>query len=184
MPSALQNVSEFLLGTLLGLYVIAMVLRLLFGLSRADYYNPISQFIVTITNPPLLLMRRLVPSIGRFDSSALLLAVALKMLEIGLIAGMHGVSVPVAGLLIVSLVAIVRLVIWIYIISIIVQAVMSWFQAGGGMGRNPVADLVFSLNYPILTPIRRVLPQMGMVDLSPLVAIIGLNVLLILINSL
>lgn len=181
---ALQNVTEFLVGTLLSLYVSALILRMLLGMSKADFYNPVSQFLVTITNPPLRILRRFIPAAGPIDTASLLLALVLKMLEIGIIAGLHGVAVPIFGLLLISVVSLLKLVIWIYIISIIVQAVMSWFQASGGMGRNPVADLVYSLNRPVLNPIRRILPSTGMVDLSPLVAIIGLNVLLILINSL
>jgi YggT family protein len=78
-----------------------------------------------------------------------------------------------------------QLLIYIYIFSIIIHAVMSWIMAAGGNGRaTPLSRLLYSLNRPILDPIRRVMPQMGMVDLSPLVAIIGLNVLLILLRSL
>ncbi|SEP86512.1 YggT family protein [Ectothiorhodospira magna] len=183
MSYAFQNAAVFLIGTLFSLYILALMLRTLLALSRADFYNPLSQFLVTITNPPLRVLRRVVPPIGPLDSAALVLALVLKMLELFIIGAIHGAMIPPLTLLIVSMLAIVRLVIWIYIISIIIQAVMSWFQAGSS-GQNPVAGLVYSLNRPLLNPIRKVMPQTGMVDLSPLVAIIGLNVLLIFISAL
>ncbi|MFP4683603.1 MAG: YggT family protein, partial [Ectothiorhodospira sp.] len=108
----------------------------------------------------------------------------LQMTQMALIALIHGVGVPPFSLLMVSILELLRQVIWIYIISIIIQAVMSWFQAGGAMGRNPAAELVDSLNRPLLDPIRRVMPRTGMVDLSPLVALLGLNVLLIFLGAL
>ncbi|MCG5514722.1 MULTISPECIES: YggT family protein [Ectothiorhodospira] len=183
MTHAFQNVADFLISTLFSLYILAVMLRTLLAMSRADFYNPVSQFLVTITNPPLRVLRRVIPPMGRIDTAAFVLVLVLKMLEIWLITLLHGVGIPLFTLFMVSVLALIRLVIWIYIISIIIQAVMSWFQAGGAMGRNPVADLVFSLNRPILAPIRNIMPQTGMVDLSPLVAIIILNVLLIFVGS-
>lgn len=185
MPTPLQDVSIFLVSTLLSLYVIALMLRMLLAMVRADFYNPISQFLVTVTNPPVRLLRRFVPAMGRLDTSVLLLIIVLKMLEIWLVASMRGVSPPLSVVFLVTVLQLLQLLIYIFIISIIVQAIMSWFMAAGsGMARNPLAGLLYSLNRPLLDPIRRVLPQMGMVDLSPLVAIIGLNVLLILLRSL
>ncbi|MCG5510782.1 YggT family protein [Ectothiorhodospira lacustris] len=183
MSHAFQNAAAFLIGTLFSLYILALMLRTLLALSRADFYNPISQFLVTITTPPLRILRRVIPPIGPVDSAALVLILVLKMLELVIIAALYGAVIPPFTLFIAGILAIVRLVIWIYIISIIIQAVMSWFQAGG-TSQNPVAGLVYSLNRPLLNPIRKVMPQTGMVDLSPLVAILGLNVLLIFINAL
>ncbi|MBK1693016.1 YggT family protein [Ectothiorhodospira mobilis] len=184
MSQALQNASVFLIGTLFSLYILAVLLRTLLALSRADFYNPISQFLVTVTNPPLRFLRRVIPPAGRLDTAALVLALVLQMTQTALIALIHGVGVPPFSLLMVSVVELLRQVVWIYIISLIIQAVASWFQAGGALGRNPGLDLLDSLNRPLLNPIRRILPSTGMVDLSPLVAIIGLNVVLIFLGAL
>ncbi|OOG28588.1 hypothetical protein B1C78_01765 [Thioalkalivibrio denitrificans] len=185
MPTPLQDISIFLISTLLSLYVIALMLRMLLAMARADFYNPISQFLVTITNPPVLLLRRFVPSIGRLDTAVLLLIVAFKMLEIWLLAVLRGFQPAIGTVFLVTVFQVLQLLIYVYIVAIIIQVVLSWIMAAGGnMSRNPLASLLYSLNRPILEPIRRVMPQMGMVDLSPLVAIIGLNVLLILLRSL
>ena len=184
MPTPLQEISIFLISTLLSLYVIALMLRMLLAMARADFYNPISQFLVTITNPPVLLLRRFVPSVGRLDTAVLLLIVVLKMLEIWLVAVLRGFDPAIGTVFMVGVFQVLQLLIYIYIVAIIIQVVLSWIMAAGGnMGRNPLTNLLYSLNRPILDPIRRVMPQMGMMDLSPLVAIIGLNVLLILLRS-
>jgi YggT family protein len=94
MPTPLQEVSIFLASTLFSLYVIALMLRMLLAMARADFYNPISQFLVAVTNPPVLLLRRFVPAIGRLDTSVLLLIIGLKMLEIWLVAVLRGVQTP------------------------------------------------------------------------------------------
>lgn len=185
MPTPLQDVSVFLISTLLSLYAVALMLRMLLAMVRADFYNPISQFLVAVTNPPVLLLRRFVPPLGRLDTPVLLLIIAVKMLEIWLVALLRGVTPGFGVVLAVSIFQLLQLLIYIYMVSIIIQAVMSWFMAAGShMGRNPLSGLLHSLNRPLLEPIRRIMPQMGMVDLSPLVAIIGLNVLLILLRSL
>jgi YggT family protein len=185
MPTPLQDVSVFLISTLLSLYAVALMLRMLLAMVRADFYNPICQFLVAVTNPPVVVLRRLVPPLGRLDTAVLLLIVAVKMLEIWLVALLRGVTPGFGVVFAVSIFQLLQLLIYIYIVSIIIQAVMSWFMAAGSqMGRNPLTGLLHSLNRPLLDPIRRAMPQMGMVDLSPLVAIIGLNVLLILLRSL
>jgi len=75
----------------------------------------------------------------------------------------------------------VKTIIWIYIIALIIQAIMSWV---GNTQGNPLTPLINSLTNPILRPIRKVVPLVGMMDLSPLVAILGLNILLIIANNL
>ena len=84
--SYVTNPVEFLINTLFSLYIMAVLLRFLLAIVRADFYNPVSQFLVKVTNPPLLPMRRIIPSAGRIDTSALLLMLLLQMAALGLIA--------------------------------------------------------------------------------------------------
>ena len=72
--NALQNVSVFLIETLFSMYISAVILRFLLALVRANFYNPISQFIVKITNPLLVPLRRIIPPVGKIDSAAVVLA--------------------------------------------------------------------------------------------------------------
>lgn len=184
MPGPFEQILDFLISTLFGVYIILLLLRLIFGLVRADFYNPISQTIVQLTNPPLTLIRRVIPSVGRLDLAAVVLIVLLKFIELWVRLALLGVEVGPGLILIAAIRELLVTVVWIFIISLIVEVVMSWVQAGGGRGGNPVARLVADVNRPILGPLRRTLPNTGAVDFSPMVALIGLYILLILVRSL
>ncbi len=176
-----QNVAIFLVSTLLSLYIGAVLIRFLLAYARADFHNPLSQFLVKITNPVLVPLRRFIPAIGKIDTSSLALAFVLKLLGGFLILNLMGQKLDIGFMLVAALFDIVRSVIWIYIIAMIVHAVMSWM---GNTYGNPVASLLQSLTDPILRPIRRFVPLVSGIDLSPLVAILGLQVGLILLGGL
>ena len=88
--SALQNVGIFLVDTLFSLYIGAVLLRLLLALARANFYNPLSQFLVKITNPVLVPMRRMIPAMGKVDTAAVVLAVGLTVIKVLLLLGLKG----------------------------------------------------------------------------------------------
>jgi YggT family protein len=184
MQGPFEQILDFLISTVFGIYIILVLLRLIFGLVRADFYNPISQTIVQLTNPPLLLLRRLIPPLGRLDLAAVVLVVVLKLAELWLRLALLGVTVGVGPLLLAALRDVLTTTIWIFIISLVVEVVLSWIQAGGGRGGHPVARLVADVNRPLLGPLRRALPNTGAVDFSPMLALIGLYIALILVRSL
>jgi YggT family protein len=172
----------FLVNALFSFYIFVVLLRFLFALVHANFYNPVSQFIVTLTNPPLRLLRRIIPSVGRIDSASIVLLIVLQIAEIYLSAMLQGLVPPLPLVLLVGLRNLLILLVYIYIGAIIIQAVMSWFAPMGG-GYHPITGLIDSLTAPILNPIRRVVPLIGMIDLSPLIALLLLNVALILIRN-
>ena len=176
----LQNVGVFLVESLFSLYIGAVLLRFLLAWARANFYNPLSQFLVKVTNPALVPLRRMIPALGKIDTAAVVLALGLTLLKVWLLAALQGVSAGVGALVVYSVLELLRTVIWIYIVAMIIQAVMSW--VGNSYG-NPLADLLDSLTDPLLRPIRNVIPTVGMIDISPLIAILLLNVMLILLQS-
>jgi YggT family protein len=189
----LQQIGAFLIETLFSLYIGAVVLRMLLGYAGANFYNPLSQFLVKVTNPVLVPLRRFIPSIGKIDTSAIVLALGLTIITILLLYMVAsaqyfvrsypifaGVSFNVITILLAAIIDLVKVVIWVYIISLLIQAVMSWVGSAHG---NPVAPLIDSLTRPLLSPVRRVIPNIGALDLSPLVVILALNILLIIINN-
>lgn len=183
MGSVTTNVSTFLVDTLFTLYIAVVMLRLLLAWAKADFYNPISQFLVKATNPVLVPLRRVIPSIGQLDTASVVLALALKTLQLWLLTAIAGISIGIPGLIVAAVFQLLQLVIYIYIFSIIIQAILSWVAPTAQMYGNPAAALLYSLNEPLLKPARRMLPDIGGLDLSPLVVIIGLNVLLIVLKS-
>ena len=177
----LTNPLEFLITTLFSLYILAVMLRFLLGTVRADFYNPVSQFLVRITNPFLVPMRKVIPSMGKFDTSALLLMLVLQLLSLGVIIMLRGVSVPVLALLLTAIVELLLLAINVFIFAIVIQVILSWVNPGT---YNPVNALLHSLTQPLLGPIQGLMPPVSGIDLSPLFALIGLQVLKMLIQPL
>ena len=177
----LANPLEFLVTTLFSLYILAVMLRFLLGVVRADFYNPVSQFLIRITNPLLLPMRKVIPSLGRYDTSALLLMLLLQFISLGLVVLLRGISVSVVTLLIVAVGELVMLAINVFMFAIIIQVILSWINPGN---YNPVTALLYSITSPIMRPLQRLIPPISGIDLSPLVAIIGLQVLRMLIMPL
>ena len=184
MPDVVNNVLAFLINTLIDIYLIVLLLRILLAAVRADFYNPLSQLIVTLTDPLLRPLQRAFPAFYGIDSAAMLLLVILKIVQLMLLALVAGLSLTPVSLLAISVVQLLELLIWIYIISIIALAIMSWFHASQGRSYHPVFTVLQSITRPVLDPLRRIIPATGMMDLSPLVAVIILNVLLVILRSL
>jgi YggT family protein len=172
------NPLEFLISTLFSLYIMAVMLRFLLGLVRADFYNPVSQFLVRITNPLLIPLRKIVHSIGKFDSAAMLVMIVLQLAAITLILLLRGEGISSAILVIITLATLISLLINVYMFAIIVEVIISWMNPGS---YNPVSSLLHSLTSPLLRPIRHLVPPIAGIDLSPLFAILGLQVLRMLI---
>lgn len=172
------DAATLLIQTLFGLYILVVMLRFLLQLVRADFYNPISQFIVKVTQPPLGPMRRIIPGIGGVDLASLLLAVALQGIEIWLLLGIHGQPPALAGIAILAVAELLKLTVYLFFFSIIVQVILSWVNPHA---HNPITALIFRLNEPMLRPARRLLPPFSGIDLSPLLVLVGLQLTLILI---
>jgi YggT family protein len=172
------NPVEFLISTMFSLYILAVMLRFLLGAVRADFYNPVSQFLVRVTNPVLVPLRKIVPSIGKFDTAAIVLMILLQLVSLILIVLLRGGGIPVSRLIILTLAELLSLGINVFIIAIIVQVIISWINPGS---YNPVISLLYSLTTPVLRPIQQLIPPISGIDLSPLFALIGLQVLRMLI---
>jgi len=175
-----SQIALFLVEAIFSLYIGAVVIRLLLGFARANFNNPLSQFLVKVTNPVLVPMRRFIPSIGKIDTSAVVLAFGLTVIKVSLLFLIIRGAVMFPESLIIGVGELIKTIIWVYIIALILQAVISWVGSTQG---NPVSPLVHSLTNPIVRPIRKLVPLIGMMDLSPLIAILGLNVLLIIVNN-
>lgn len=172
------NAGAFLVQTLFGLYIGAVMIRFLLAVARADFYNPVSQFLVKVTNPPLLPLRRIIPGIMGIDVASLVLMLALQMLELFIIGLISGLSFDPAGLVVMSFAELLALLFQIYFFTILIQVVLSWVSPGG---HNPAVALLYSLNEPLLGRARRLLPPIHGFDLSPIIVMIGIQLMNILL---
>ena len=168
----------FLLNTLFGLYTAAVMLRFLLQWVRADFYNPLCQAIVKITNPLLLPLRRVIPGWRGLDFAAVALVMIIQIINVVLVAVITGLPLQPLNVAIWAVLKLIFVLVNLYFISILVEAVLSWTSPGQ---RNPLANLLWSLNAPLLRPARRLIPPLGGLDFSPLVVLILLQVINILL---
>ncbi len=177
--SYLVNAGVFLINLVFGLYLAAVMLRFLLQTIRADFYNPICQFLITVTNPALKPLRRWIPGYMGIDWPSILLLILLQLLEICLIALLISGHIPsLISMPVIIASKLLGLLIWIYIIIIIIQAVISWVQPGS---YSPFTVLLYQLSDPLVRPVRRYIPVTGGIDWSPFVVLISLNLALILL---
>lgn len=172
--NAANEIVIYLLQTLLSLYLVAMLLRFLLQLVRADFYNPISQFLVKITNPVVLPLRRVVPGWAGMDLASLLLALLLQLLAIVSLLALNGLGMPNPGLLLVwSALGVIGLLVNIYFFALLAMIILSWIAPGTG---HPAVYLLYQITEPVMAPFRRMLPAMGGIDFSPILVFILINV--------
>ena len=179
-----------IINTLFDLYVLLVLLRFLLQMLRADFYNPVSQFIVRMTSPPLKILRRFIPSISGQDTASIVLCL---LLTYGKFLLMRALSLPAvyiggqaaplgsasyAGLLVYSIADLIALLLTVFLVAVIIKVVLSWISPGH---YNPVIGLVERIASPVLKPIRRLLPSVGGLDLSPLFATLLLLVIKMLV---
>lgn len=180
------NALQFLISTLIDLYALVIVLRFLMQAVNAPYFNPLTQFVVKVTRPVLGPLRRVIPPIGRYDMAAIAVAIALMLLKLGLyrllsipsvVVGGYAVGVThiwIVGLVWLAVVELITLFINVWFFAVLIQAVLSWIAPAGP---NPVIEILSRITDPLLRPVRRTIPMIGGIDLSPLVVLIGLQLL-------
>jgi YggT family protein len=169
----------FLVESVLGIAVFAFLLRVLLQLVRADFRNPLAQAVVALTNWLVLPLRRVLPPAGRFDTASLVALLAVQLAATLIQFRLRtGVVYPFLPLAAAALRQLANATLLLYTILIFAQAILSFVPGA----RSPVTSLLYSLCEPVLRPIRRLLPIVGGLDFSPLVAILGLTALRILVR--
>lgn len=176
MGNELGSAGLMLVNTLINIYLFLLMLRFLLQASRADYYNPLSQSVVKITQPVVGLFQGFLgPVAGRFDLATLAAGFVLKVASIIAIFMVIGVGMPpIAGLLIAGVAALANAILKIYFFALIVMIILSWVAPNAS---HPGALLVMQLVEPIMAPVRKVIPSLGMIDLSPIVVFIAINLI-------
>lgn len=166
-----MNPFVFLIDILFHLYTVVLMLRLILQWARADFYNPVSQFIVKITNPLVRPLRKIIPGFFGIDFATLVLILALTSIKILIVYSLSGYSL-VSGLLVITvLLDTIDLLLNIFLFAIIIQALLSWVNPDP---YNPVVALLNSLTWPILKHFRKLIPPISGFDISPIFAIIAI----------
>lgn len=170
---------SYLIGTLIDLYVAAILLRVLLQWVRADFYNPMCQFLVKVTNPVVIPFRRLIPAIGPVDTASIVVMLLLQAIGVFLITALGTAVLSPAQVVVYSCVKLLMMVLLTYLVLIIVSVILSWF---GGRARHPIVPLIYQLTEPVLRPFRKFIPPIAGIDLSPLFALIAIRFLMLLLG--
>ena len=172
----------FLIKTFSDLYLLCVLLRILLQAVRADFYNPISQFIVNVTNPLVRPARRLIPSGRGLDIPTVVVLVVLEFLVTAVLLALVGVGLLPRIDQLIWLVAfrLIALLLWTYTVCIFVYVILSWVAQAN---YSPIAMLLGQVVEPVLRPARRLLPILGGLDLSPLIVLILLQAASILLAT-
>ena len=179
MSSSVATAFSYLVSTLISLYVTAVMLRLLLQWVRADFYNPVCQFLVKVTNPVLVPMRRVIPSVGKLDTASVVLMLVLEVISVWFLSLMSPLEWAPAQIVLFAVISLVAMLLWTYFILIIAMVILSWF---GQKFRHPIIPLIYQLTEPVLRPLRKIIPPISGIDLSPLLALIIIRFLLLLIG--
>ena len=174
----LYQIVAFLLDVATGLMGAACLLRLYMQLQRVPFGNPVGRFIFALTDWLVLPLRRVLPAIGRWDSASIAAVFLLELLRFGLLWLLAGGSANPSLLPVLALFGMLRLVISSVTGLMIVYVILSWVQSG-----SPLASIIERLCVPMLHPIRRLIPLVGGIDLSPLVLLVLLQIAAIVLDQ-
>ncbi len=175
-----MNALATVFSALGGLYLLAILLRFLLQVARADFYNPVSQAVVRVTDPMVRVFRTFIPGYRNLDFAALALAFVVEGIAIYVLFLLYGASVPGIGFVVTwSVLGVVYFIINIYWYAIIASIIMSFVMLfSGNMNPHPILMLVWQLTDPVMAPFRKIIPPMGGLDFSPIFVFILLRFIL------
>jgi YggT family protein len=175
----LLNAFSLLLEIAFDVVATLFVLRMLAEAGRADFRNPISQFVYRYSNPVLAPIRRVLPNWRRLNLAALLVCYLVMLVKRVVLFALLGALPHLAGLLVLALADLLDFVLLFYLVLVFGWSLLSMFQVSP---YHPVLGLVEAIVDPLLRPLRGKL-VVGMLDFSPAVVMIGLLLARILIAA-
>ncbi len=174
MGASLSQTLSLIITNLGGLYILAVLVRFLLQAVRADFYNPVSQAIVKVTSPALKPFRRVIPGYRGIDFASLILALVLSSAFTALLIWVGGYNLPSIGIIVAwAFVGLVDFILNIYFYALVISIVASFVAPFSG---NPLLLVVYQILEPIYSRIRRIIPPMGGLDLSPIFIFLAINV--------
>lgn len=177
--SVMGSSAALIFSTVTGIYLLAVLLRFLLQIAKADFYNPVSQAVIRITDPMVRILRTFIPGYRGIDFSSLVLAFVVEALAICALIILYGGSIPGVGYIITwAFVGVVLFIINIYYYAILASIIMSFVMMfSGSTNPHPLLLLVWQLTEPVMAPVRKVIPPMGGLDFSPIFIFIAIQIL-------
>jgi len=174
MSENLANASVYIIQTFFGLYTIVMMLRFLMQVSRTDYYNPICQVIVKITDPAIRPFRTVLPTVYGVDFATLTVAFIIQLVAVMLIMMLFGYSFFLPIYVAWVLVGLFSIILKIYFFALLISVISSWIAP---YSNHPALSLIHQITEPICTPARKLLPPMGGIDFSIILVFVFINII-------
>ena len=166
----------FVFKTLFELYILCFLLRLVLQWTRADFHNPLSQFIVRVTNPVVAPLRRFIPPLRHLDTSTLMIFLLMEAMMVALLSVNAGIELSPPLFAFYVILRAVYTTIRMYVFVILIYAILSFVSPGT---YNPLSNVLANVSEPLLRPVKRIIPTIGGLDLSPLFVLIGLQAVII-----
>ncbi len=176
----LSNAGLYIVDTLLGLYILLVLVRFWLHWVRGSFVGPIGEMLILVTTPVIKPFKSFAKSPTSWALICLLVAYALTVIKNIVMVKLAGAETPLVGALVYSAGELIRTSIYIFIVSIFISIIVSWVAPHGG---NPMLHTIRSLSEPILLPARRLIPSFGGMDLSPIATLFLLNLTLILVAA-
>ena len=163
----------FLITTFTQLYLLLLLMRFWLPLLRANFHNPIAQGVLRFTSPVVIPIRRFIPAIGQVDTATVLIALFIQIGLIAIIAlinagatGVEAILGSFGSVVINAFLSLASMSVTLFIVAIIVRVILSFFQRYFG----PLSDMLNEMTEPLMRPIRRIIPPLGVIDLSAYIA--------------
>jgi len=174
MVDASTQIGLLLVNAIAGFFIFVVLLRFLLQAVRADFYNPVSQFIVKASNPMLVPARKLIPGFGGYDLAAIAVLLVLELVAMTLSLLIMGWPLPIVNMLLWAVLGTVGLFLKLFFWGLLIMVIVSWISPNS---YNPAIELLKQIIEPAMKPIRKLMPDMGGMDISPIIAFLLINVL-------
>ena len=171
--------AALIFNTVVGIYLLAVLLRFLLQVAKADFYNPVSQAVIKITDPMVKVFRTFIPGYRGIDFSTLVLAFLIEAAAICMLIILYGGTIPGVGPIVTwAFVGVVLFIISIYYYAILASIIMSFVMMfSGSTNPHPLLLLVWQLTEPVMAPVRKIVPPMGGLDFSPIFIFIAIQLI-------
>lgn len=176
MSDTLRAGLLFLITTVFNIYLFILTIRILLVWVQADYFNPITQFITKCTDFLVIPLRRFIPNFKRIECSSIVLLLLIEMIKFLLVCSLSFGFPNIFGLFILAIADSIKLFLETFFYAILFQAILSWIQPG-----SPINRVLDQFTAPIMNPFRRLIPPIGGIDISPIPALILLQLLIIIL---
>ena len=173
--------AALIFSTVTGIYLLAVLLRFLLQVAKADFYNPVSQAVIKITDPMIRVLRTVIPGYKGIDVSSLVLAFVIEAVAICTLIILYGENISNIGytnIVTWAFAGVLLIIIKIYYYAILASIIMSFVMMfSGNTNPHSLLLLVWQLTEPIMSPVRKIIPSMGGLDFSPIFIFIAIQII-------